>query len=218
MLGSRIVPPEAIGSCNMKSEQFEEYYQGGAPWDIDHAQPAFVALEQAGTVQGSVLDVGCGTGENALYFASRGHDVWGIDFVPWAVEQARARAAQRASSAQFHAGDALALETLGRTFDNVIDCGLFHTFTDEERPVFVAGLEKVIRAGGSYHMLCFSDQEPPGEGPRRVSEQEIRATFKNGWVLSSIKPTHFDVAQRPGGPRFSPGGPKAWIATLVRQA
>ena len=55
----------------MGPDQFESMYLGQAPWDIPGPQPAFVALEEAGAIRGSVLDAGCGTGENALYLASR---------------------------------------------------------------------------------------------------------------------------------------------------
>ncbi len=51
----------------MSKEHFESAYQETAPWDIPGPQPAFVGLEEAGLIRGSVLDAGCGTGENALY-------------------------------------------------------------------------------------------------------------------------------------------------------
>ena len=72
----------------MKPERFESAYEGQAPWDIPRPQPVFVRLEDAGAITGSVLDVGCGTGENALFLASRGHEVLGLDFVPVAIERA----------------------------------------------------------------------------------------------------------------------------------
>jgi cyclopropane fatty-acyl-phospholipid synthase-like methyltransferase len=123
-------------------------------------------LEEAGLIRGSVLDGGCGTGENALYLASRGHEVWGLDFVPVAIERATAKAKERGLDAHFQVGDALMLDQLGRSFDTVINCGLFHTFGDEERPLYASGLATVVRPGGSVHILCFSDPEPPGQGPR----------------------------------------------------
>ncbi len=103
-----------------------------------------------------------------------------------------------------------------RQFDTVIDCGLFHTFTDEERLVFVAGLGTVLRSRGWLYVLCFSDEEPGTEGPRRVTQQEIRDAFRNGWQVKRIEPTQFESADVPGRPAFSPGGPKAWLATIER--
>ena len=52
-------------------------------------------LAEAGEIKGSVLDVGCGTGENALYLASLDHEVWGIDFAPVAIEKAQTKAWER---------------------------------------------------------------------------------------------------------------------------
>ncbi len=202
----------------MDAEQFESIYLGQPPWDIPGPQPAFVALEEAGAIVGSVLDVGCGTGENALYLASRGHEVWGVDYVPVAIERALKKAEQRGLPARFQVADALQLAGLGRRFDAVIDCGLFHTFSDEERPRYVAALAEALRPGGRYHVLCFSDEEPPGEGPRRVTQAELRDAFRDGWAVETIRASRFQTVDGPGQPRFSPGGPKAWLATIVRAA
>ena len=200
----------------MDQQLFEQMYQGQAPWDTGRPQPAIVKLAEAGRIRGSVLDVGCGTGENLLYLAARGHDAWGLDFVPVAIEQAKAKAAQRGIAAHFLLANALELNKLGRQFDTVIDCGLFHTFADEERPLFIRGLADVLRPGGLLHLLCFSDEEPGTEGPRRVSQEEIRDSFRDGWKVEGIEPIRFDSIPRPEGAKFSPGGPKAWLATIER--
>ncbi|HEX4150252.1 MAG TPA: class I SAM-dependent methyltransferase, partial [Pirellulales bacterium] len=173
-------------------------------------------LAESGVIRGSVLDVGCGTGENALYLAGRGHETWGLDFVPAAIERARAKAEKRGIDVMFVIGDALKLADLGRQFDTVIDCGLFHTFSDEQRPGYVRGLGYVLHPGGLLHILCFSEEEPSTEGPRRVTQQEIRQAFTGGWRVRQIAATRFIASDVPGGPHFSPGGPKAWLASIER--
>jgi cyclopropane fatty-acyl-phospholipid synthase-like methyltransferase len=177
-------------------------------------------LEEAGQIRGGVLDVGCGTGENLLFLAAKGHEAWGVDFVPVAVERAKAKAAQRGIKANFIVGNALELGTLASQFDGVIetviDSGLFHTFSDEERPAFVQGLAEVLQSGGLLHILCFSDEEPGSEGPRRVTQKEIRDAFCDGWKVVSIERIRFESVPPPVGPNFSPGGPKAWRATIER--
>ncbi len=200
----------------MDQRLFEQAYQGQAPWDIGRPQPAIVKLAEAGLVRGSVLDVGCGTGENLLFLAARGHEAWGIDFVPAAIERAKEKAKERGIDAHFLVGNALELEELGRQFDTVINCGLFHTFADEERPAFVRELAEILRSGGLLYILCFSDEEPGTVGPRRVTKQEIRDSFYDGWKIQRIEATRFEALERPDGPGSTPGGPKAWLATIER--
>ena len=154
----------------MGRERFESAYEGQPPWDIPGPQPEFVRLEATGMIRGSVLDAGCGTGENALYLASRGHEVWGL-FIPVAIEGAKAK--ERGLGVDFQVGDALKLDQLGRTFDTVIDCGLFHTFADEERPLYVSGLATVVRPGGSSTSFASAIRNRPvrdrGGSPSRRS-------------------------------------------------
>jgi ubiquinone/menaquinone biosynthesis C-methylase UbiE len=200
----------------MDAETFEKAYEGQPPWDIGGPQPEIVRLAEEGAIRSVVLDVGCGTGENALFLAGRGFDVWGIDFIPKAIERARDKAIKRGLGVHFQVGDALKLEVLGRTFDTAIDSGLFHTFSDEERSVFVRGLARVVRPGGSAYILCFSDQEPPGQGPRRVSREEIHSAFRQWWDVESIREMRFQAIDDPQSPRFSPGGPLAYRITVRR--
>jgi cyclopropane fatty-acyl-phospholipid synthase-like methyltransferase len=200
----------------MDRQQFEQMYEGQPAWDTGRPQPAIVSLVEAGQIRGRVLDVGCGTGENVLYLATKGYDAWGIDFVAAATEQAKAKAADRKVDAHFLVANALELAKLGQQFDTVIDCGLFHTFSDEERPAFVQGLAEVLGPDGLLHILCFSNEEPGDYGPRRISQQEIRDAFKEGWQVKGIEATRFEAVSRPGGPQHSPGGPRAWLATIER--
>src|SRR5256885_15342727 len=144
------------------ASRFVAAYEGTPPWDIGRPQPAFVALAEAGAFRGAVLDAGCGTGENALLCAERGHQVLGVDMVPRAIEAAQAKAAARglAARASFLVHDALDLGALHRTFDTIIDCGLFHVFDDEARARYVASLAAALASDGGYLMLCFSEREP----------------------------------------------------------
>src|SRR5271155_910913 len=119
------------------------YHHGPAPWAIGHPQSAIVRLASAGGFVGAVLDAGCGTGENALLVASLGLPVLGVDVAETALAIAREKAAGRGIAVEFAAGDALQLERLGRMFQTVLDCGLFHTFDADERPRYVASLASV---------------------------------------------------------------------------
>src|SRR5262245_49941520 len=98
---------------------FETMYAGKVPWDIGKPQRVFV--EVADQITGNVLDAGCGTGENALYFAGRGCQVTGIDFLEEAIRRAKLKATERGIAATFLVKDALTLQDWPERFDNVID-------------------------------------------------------------------------------------------------
>jgi len=87
--------------------------------------------------------------------------------------------------ATFLVMDALALKELPENFDSVIDSGLFHVFSDEDRQHYVQGLWSVLKPGGRLFLLCFSDAEPGDQGPRRVSRKEIEEAFTDGWAVAS---------------------------------
>ena len=195
---------------------FETMYAAQPPWEIGKPQSAFVKV--ADRIVGSVIDVGCGTGENALYFASRGQRVTGIDFLAEPIRRAKQKAAERGSTVNFMVMDALALQELPEVFDSAIDCGLFHVFSDDDRRRYVAGLATVVKPGGRLFMLSFSDQEPGDQGPRRISRREIETSFANGWTVDSIDPSSIEVLPDLKDFTFSPGGPKAWFSVLRRNA
>ncbi len=171
----------------------------------------------ADRITGSVLDVGCGTGENALSLAGRGQKVMGIDFLAEPIQRASTKAAERGLTATFLVLNALALKELPEVFDSAIDSGLFHLFSDEDRRRYVEGLASVLKPGGRLFLLCFSDAEPGEQGPRRVSRKEIGNAFAEGWVVESIEPARFEVRPDPNDISFSEGGPKVWFV-VARKA
>ena len=189
------------------------YHDGPAPWDVGRPQPAVVRAASEGGFAGAVLDAGCGTGENALHLASLGLPVLGVDVAGTALAIARAKAAERGIEAEFAAADALHLERLGRRFETVLDCGLFHTFDGGERPAYVASLASVTGHAGTLYVLCFRD-DGPDTGPHPVSQDELRAAFNpgDGWNVAAIEPDRVQT-------RFHDGdGAPAWFATIKRQA
>jgi SAM-dependent methyltransferase len=188
------------------ADRFESSYHGTPPWDIGRPQPAIVRLAETGQISGSVLDLGCGTGENILFLAARGFFAVGIDGAPTAIKKARAKATARGLSVRFEIADALDL-SLPETFDTAIDSGLFHVFSDEERSRFRESLARVVRPGGTYYLMCFSEREPGDWGPRRVTQAEIRSIFRDGWRVNAIEPSAFAI---------NGGEAQAWLASIAR--
>ena len=193
---------------------FESLYTGQPRWEIGRPQQVFRGV--ADRINGLLLDVGCGTGENALFFASRGQTVTVIDFLTEPINRAKQKAVERGLTATFLVMDALALKELPEVFDSVIDSGLFHVFSDDDRKRYVEGLAAVLKPGGRMFLLCFSDDEPGEQGPRRVSRTEIEVAFAQGWAVESIEPTRFEVRPDSNDISFSRGGPKAWFVGVRR--
>ena len=186
------------------------YHNGPAPWDIGRPQPAIVRLASEGGFAGAVLDAGCGTGESALHVASLGLSVLGVDVAETALAIAREKANRRGIKVDFAAADAFHLERLGRRFETVLDCGLFHTFNANERSGYVASLASVTEHDGTLYVLCFSDHGPD-TGPHPVSQEVLRAAFNpgNGWNVTAIEPERIQT-------RYHDDGAPAWFATIKR--
>jgi SAM-dependent methyltransferase len=205
--------PSADATSSIPQSRFDEAYYARPPWDIDGPQPAFVGLLDSGVIRGRVLDVGCGTGENALCFASRGLAVTGIDGSALAIARARTRAHERALPAHFLEADALHLTELGESFDTVTDSGLLHVFSDEQMQQLIAGVHTVLRAGGRYCVLCFSERATH-PGPRRLTREALHSLFSDDWSIESLERAHFEVIA--GRQEFTEDSAAAWLAVIER--
>ena len=190
---------------------WEDVYKTVPPWDVGRPQPTFIELVRAGELsKGGVLDVGCGTGENALYLAGNGFSVIGVDLSNRAIAVARAKAAERKLKVEFQVGNALSLDFKGGAFDNVTDSGLFHTFPDNERPIYARDIARVLVTSGRYFMLCFSEKEPTDwGGPRRIRKEEIETTFSPLFKINYIRDALFAT-------RFHANGGKAYLTATTK--
>lgn len=154
---------------------WDESYASGEPlpWDTGTPDPLLVEMFEAGVLTpGRTLEVGCGTGTNALYLAQHGFDVIGVDISPLAVERARAKTQGRA---RFETCDFLAAAPPGGPFELVFDRGCFHVFDEsEERARFAANVAAQLVEGGLWLSLLGSTEGPPREtGPPRRSARDV---------------------------------------------
>lgn len=198
-----------------RADSWDSSYTGDtpAPWDVGRPQLGFRRLAEQGLLTGQLLDAGCGTGEHALLAAASGAQVTGVDISATAIGRARGKAAERGLSVRFEVASALSLADLGTTFDTVIDSGLFHVFGDDDRSRYVASLASVLRPGASLYLMCFSERQPGDGGPRRVTQDELRGAFADGWTVEDITADAFTVHRD-----FYPEGEThAWLATIRRQ-
>lgn len=224
MEGPGVKPPDPFGGRKPTSHERRaglpwdaSYQDGPAPWDTGEPQPALVALASSNGFVGPVLDVGCGTGENALYVASLGIVVVGVDVAETALEMARTKAAARGIEAEFIVADALHLEVLGRKFATVLDCGLFHSLDGDERSRYVGSLAAATDRDGTLHVLCFSDKGPD-PGPHPVREEELVEAFRfhDEWEVATVHPVQMEWNVPGQGPHRGRQASGAWLATIKR--
>jgi SAM-dependent methyltransferase len=174
---------------------YDAAYTGVPNWDIGRPQRPFVYLVEAGLVRGPVLDLGCGTGELALFLARQGYRVLGIDLSPVAIRRAREKARWRRVDAEFLVWDALYLGRLaaaGFSFGTVVDSAMFHVLGSDERDRLVDELAAVVRRGGLYCVL--GDARTDDRSGYGITPAEVRARFgaTGGWEVAFAYETRFE--------------------------
>jgi SAM-dependent methyltransferase len=153
------------------------YWRGKPRWDTGITPPEVIQLvETEHFPPGRALDLGCGTGTNVIYLASRGFEVTGIDFVPRAVAQAREKTRRTGVRADLRAANVLEPLALGAPFDLVLDIGCFHNFDEADRARYAGNLARWTHPGSTYLVYAFF---PGTAGPRRfgVTPRAMEQTF-----------------------------------------
>lgn len=186
---------------------FDAFYQGRppikgrdvsfeqTPWDIGAPQPAVVALADAGEVRDDVLDAGCGLGDNAIFLASRGFRVTGVDGAEPALERARRRADESGVDVEFVRTDVTRMDGVQRRFTTVLDSALYHCLNDEQRHAYAAALHRVTAPGARLHLLCFADTGNEGLGlPMNVGQDDLRVHLAAHWDIRSIDADEYTTA------------------------
>jgi SAM-dependent methyltransferase len=156
------------------------------PWERDTVPTPLVELVAQYPSPGRALDVGCGTGRDAVYLAARGWTVTGVDGVPRALDAAKQRADATSVDVSWVRGDVTRLQALGigEGYDLLIDRGCFHGLADAEREQYAAGVAAVAAAGARLLMFAFQPRSR-GLGPRGVTSDEVEQHFGGAWELGS---------------------------------
>lgn len=161
------------------------YLRGFVPWERDDA-PAELKRLVRETPPGRALDLGSGTGTNALYLAAHGWEVEGVDFVARAVEEARREATSRGLDARFHRGDVTRLDELPLTgpFDLLLDIGCLHSLSPAARTRYATHLARLSRPGTRY-LLYAARPEDRLQGFPGISPEEVAALFAPDFAIEA---------------------------------
>jgi len=174
----------------------ESYASGQLPWDTGQPEPLLVEFVSSGAVTpGPTLEIGAGTGTNAIWMAERGFDVLGVDVSPLAVERAQAKMQGRALPCRFAPWDILDAPPPGAPFQFVFDRGCFHVFDEPyERQRFAAQVAAVLAPGGLWLSLIGSTEGPPREfGPPRRSASEVALAIEPALEIVELRSAEFRV-------------------------
>jgi 2-polyprenyl-3-methyl-5-hydroxy-6-metoxy-1,4-benzoquinol methylase len=200
----------------MREINWDTHYQSGTPpWET--GQPSLelarvIAEEKIKPCR--VIDIGCGSGINAVWLAQQGFDVTGVDITPLAIEKARARAAASGVQVRFVEDDVLDLREKYEPFPFFFDRGCYHSVRDPGAAVFLRTLERITAPGSIGLVLTGNAKEPPpeGQGPPVVSEEQIRAELGSLFEIVRLREFRFDTSMADNA------APLAWSCLLRRAA
>jgi SAM-dependent methyltransferase len=171
----------------------DNYAQGFCPWDSAAPDPMLVAVIESGSLPvGRALDVGCGTGTNAIWLAQHGYGVLGVDIAPLAIDQAN-RKLPAGAACRFATLDFLAQLPEGGPFQLVFDRGCFHVFDDAgERAKFAAQVASVLAPDGVWLSLIGSTEGPARDtGPPRRSVRDVASAIEPHLEILSLRMDQF---------------------------
>ena len=158
-----------------KPDFAERYASGKTPWDSGAPSKELLRVLHDGKLSGrSVLEIGCGTGTNAIELARRGFHVTAVDIVDPAIQTARDKARKAGVDVDFRVADVLR-DNLGGPYDILFDRGVYHCLRTEDLKAFQEFLKQATHNGSWFLSLAGNAKEESDPGPPVVSEQDIRS-------------------------------------------
>ncbi len=189
----------------------ERYQSGDTPWDSGRpSEELRRVLAEANIAPCRAVELGCGTGTNAVWLAQQGFDVTATDISPLALAQAQQRAADGAVRVHFLQADVLhpPAELTG-PFDFFFDRGCYHVVRRDNVAAYLTTLRGLTRPGSVGLVLAGNAREPHDPGPPVVSEADLRAELGSVFEIVQLREFRFDADM--GELRFL-----AWSALLRR--
>jgi methyl halide transferase len=200
---TRLPPDEYVHQIS------ERYATGETPWDSGTPSAELIRVIDAGKLPGkTILEMGCGTGTNAIELARRGYRVTAVDLVPMAIQRAREKARTAVVTVAFHAGDLTTID-LGGPYDCLLDIGLYHGIRNRNLAGFKSALQRVSRPGTRWLSLAGNAKETTPVGPPVVREEDFRAELEPMFKILEVHEFRFDLR-----PDFQP---LAWSILMERR-
>jgi len=173
----------------MRKGEWERIYRTRGykkvPWHSGQPDKRLVQLVNRKRIpKGKVLDMCSGDGTNSIYLASKGFEVYGVDISATAVRIARERCHKRNVSCVYRVGDVLQ-PPFRELFSFIFDRGCFHHLSNEDKLKYVDTVKKLLRPGGKFFLLCFSDKNPPFE--KNLTREDIQGYFGRDFRIHFIK-------------------------------
>ena len=155
-------------------------------WDTGVTPPEVTTALDAFKQSGRALDLGCGTGTNAVFLAQQGWQVTGVDFSPKALELARDKAQRVGAAVNFHLGDVSRLDFLREPFDLILDIGCLHGLDRASRARYAAQLRRLTHPASKF--LLFGFKRPVFFGRYHLAAEEVRTLFQPAIAVNSARP------------------------------
>ncbi|HVX64461.1 MAG TPA: class I SAM-dependent methyltransferase [Pirellulales bacterium] len=199
--------------ADAKARWENRYRMGDTPWDTGRPSAELVAVLDSGAIQPCrALELGCGTGTNAVYLALRDFSVTAVDLSAAAIARAQSRARDEQVVVDFLVDDICNLHAALESFDFVFDRGCYHCARRDNLPGFLATLKRATKPGAKYLLLAGNaNEQTEAPGPPRVHEHEIRTELGALFSVDWIRQFRFED---PGGVE----GPLGWSCLLTRRA
>lgn len=211
------------GRSHISAHWDQRYLNGDAPWNSGIVSRELMrVLDEERVAPCRAVELGCGTGTNAVHLARLGFELLAADCSAVAIEQARARAHEERVTMQFVSADLCRLpdllETLncGRnSFEGqssfLFDRGCYHCARRVDLPGYLETVDWLAAPGARFLLLCGNANEQAQHGPPKVSEAEIRADWSRSFEINWIREFRFE--DRGGVP-----GPLGWSCYMTRRS
>lgn len=185
---------------SLRTHWDRQYREGRPVWDSDRPTSELVRVVREQSIpRGTTIELGCGTGSNAVWLARQGFTVTAIDMSPEAVHRARQRTWQIGVAVRILRGDLRNLSRRDGPFDFFVDCGCYGAVQLGDAPGYILALERVTRPGSLGLVLTGNDHEPEDEaGPPVLGEARLRKDFGHLFEVQRLREFRFDAHQGNG--------------------